>query len=123
MVGLENEVQAIIARTLNGFARIQTCENLAGVHAMIQNGDQICIATPYVQPGSVQLTHYLDHKLQADKNKVIPAHKGRISQLALSKDLRLLATTSDKGTVVRLWNPLTGVNLHELRRGSNPATI
>jgi len=35
----------------------------------------------------------------------------------------MLATTSDKGTVIRLWNPMTGASLHELRRGSNPATI
>jgi len=35
----------------------------------------------------------------------------------------MLASTSIKGTIIRLFNPETGEKLHELRRGSEPASI
>jgi len=54
---------------------------------------------------------------------VIAAHTNAIAQLALNKDGSLLATTSAKGTLIRLFNPVTGDKLHELRRGSEEATI
>lgn len=54
---------------------------------------------------------------------VISAHKNPISQLTLNKTGSILATTSDKGTLIRLFNTKTGDQLHELRRGSEPATI
>jgi WD40 repeat protein len=69
------------------------------------------------------MTHYIDHKLQTEQAIVIAAHTNAIAQLALNKDGSLLATTSAKGTLIRLFNPVTGDKLHELRRGSEEATI
>lgn len=65
----------------------------------------------------------MDSVLQSSKSTVIAAHKGRISALALSKEARMLATMSEKGTLIRLFNPESGEQLHELRRGSEPAII
>ena len=58
-----------------------------------------------------------------DKTIQITAHQTNISSLAINHDGNLLATGSDKGTLVRLWDIETGSLLQELRRGSDPAEI
>lgn len=54
---------------------------------------------------------------------VIAAHRSAISRVAFNIDGTLLATASDKGTIIRVFNPLTGQKLHQLRRGAYPAVI
>jgi len=71
----------------------------------------------------VQISHYIDYTLQTEHANVIVAHENNIALLALNKDGSMLATASTKGTLIRLFNPETGDKLHELRRGSDEATI
>lgn len=54
---------------------------------------------------------------------VIEAHKAALSAMSLSDDGSLLATASDKGTIVRVFNVQTGVKLYQFRRGSYPTKI
>ncbi|KAM9914226.1 hypothetical protein OXX69_000851 [Metschnikowia pulcherrima] len=54
---------------------------------------------------------------------VIEAHKSALSAMCLSKDGSLLATASDKGTIVRVFNVHTGVKLYQFRRGTYPTKI
>ncbi|QLG72099.1 hypothetical protein HG535_0C04530 [Zygotorulaspora mrakii] len=54
---------------------------------------------------------------------VIEAHKGEIAALALSFDGLLLATASEKGTIIRVFSVETGVKLHQFRRGTYPTRI
>ncbi|QOU21536.1 hypothetical protein BRETT_001260 [Brettanomyces bruxellensis] len=54
---------------------------------------------------------------------VIEAHKTRLSALALSIDGTLLATASDKGTIVRVFSVETGNKLYQFRRGTYPTKI
>lgn len=49
---------------------------------------------------------------------VIEAHKLALAAIALSKDGSLLATASDKGTIVRVFSVETGVKLYQFRRGT-----
>eukprot|EP01105_Mastigella_eilhardi_P012876 TRINITY_DN2935_c0_g1_i2.p1 TRINITY_DN2935_c0_g1~~TRINITY_DN2935_c0_g1_i2.p1 ORF type:complete len:364 (-),score=99.85 TRINITY_DN2935_c0_g1_i2:120-1148(-) len=53
----------------------------------------------------------------------IQAHTGPINTLSLSLDGKLLATTSEKGTLVRIWDTATGEARKEVRRGSGEAAI
>jgi len=55
--------------------------------------------------------------------KKIPAHDGYLMCVALSKDGKLAATASDKGTLVRVWDTESGKQLKEFRRGAESATI
>jgi WD40 repeat protein len=43
--------------------------------------------------------------------------------LKLSRDGKLLATTSSKGTLVRIWDTWSGDQINELRRGADQAMI
>jgi len=54
---------------------------------------------------------------------IIPAHKTPIALLALSPKGDILATASDKGTVIRVFSIPSGDKLFQFRRGSYPARI
>ncbi|TID30462.1 hypothetical protein CANINC_000973 [Pichia inconspicua] len=48
---------------------------------------------------------------------VIEAHKTQLAAMAFSQDGTLLATASDKGTIIRVFSVKTGVKLYQFRRG------
>lgn len=54
---------------------------------------------------------------------IIQAHKAPVANLSLNSTGTLLATASDKGTVIRVFSLPNGDKLHEFRRGSYPAKI
>ncbi|CAO3656721.1 unnamed protein product [Mucor hiemalis] len=54
---------------------------------------------------------------------IIAAHSGKLSCLSLNQDGSRCATTSDKGTLIRVFNTHSGKLLHELRRGVDRAEI
>ena len=57
-------------------------------------------------------------------NKVtIKAHNSNISCLALNSDGSLVATASDKGTLIRIYRSDNGEFLQEVRRGKENAEI
>ncbi|KAK9448702.1 WD40-repeat-containing domain protein [Limtongia smithiae] len=54
---------------------------------------------------------------------VIEAHKAPLSCIALNQDGTMLATASDKGTIVRVFSVPAGAKLYQFRRGSYPSKI
>lgn len=61
--------------------------------------------------------------LSLSVTNVIQAHKTPISALALNATGTLLATASDKGTVIRVFSIPAAQKLHQFRRGSYAARI
>jgi len=54
---------------------------------------------------------------------VVEAHKTTLAAIAISFDGTLLATASDKGTIVRVFSIETGLKLYQFRRGTYPTKI
>lgn len=54
---------------------------------------------------------------------VIEAHKAALAAMCLLGDGTLLATASEKGTIVRVFSVSTGVKLYQFRRGTYPTKI
>lgn len=54
---------------------------------------------------------------------VIQAHQSPLSYIALNNDGTLMATASEKGTVIRVFSIPSGKKLYQFRRGSMPARI
>ena len=57
------------------------------------------------------------------RTKFIQAHDSAVACLTLSANGKLLATASEKGTLIRIFSTAEGSKLQELRRGSDPAHI
>jgi autophagy-related protein 18 len=55
--------------------------------------------------------------------KVIPAHQAPLSCIAMNREGTLLATASEKGTVIRVFEIPSARKLYQFRRGSMPARI
>ncbi|KAJ8523527.1 hypothetical protein ONZ45_g41 [Pleurotus djamor] len=60
-----------------------------------------------------------------NKNPVsmIAAHHSPLTTLTVPPSGHLLATTSSRGTLIRIWDTLSGKLVRELRRGTNKADI
>lgn len=73
---------------------------------IIKNGDVIVFNLQTLQP-----------------TMVIESHKGEIAALQLSADGTLLATASEKGTIIRVFNVENGSKVYQFRRGTYPTKI
>lgn len=55
--------------------------------------------------------------------QTIRAHANKLKRLAINKEGTLLATSSVKGTLIRIYDIITGTQVQELRRGARAASI
>jgi autophagy-related protein 18 len=60
---------------------------------------------------------------QLQEVKVIPAHQAPLSCIAMNKEGTLLATASEKGTIIRVFAIPSAQKLYQFRRGTMPARI
>ena len=54
---------------------------------------------------------------------IIVAHETSLSTVSVTPSGRLIATTSARGTLVRVWDAITGSPIDSFRRGSDQAEI
>jgi WD40 repeat protein len=85
---------------------IDTCQNPKGICALSSDPNISVLATPDKQKGHVKLTVY-----EKNNSFVIAAHQSSLSCLALNYAGTLLATASDKGTLIRLFSTEDGAPL------------
>lgn len=83
------------------------------------------LAIPGHKQGSVHIydvTPLREKKISSPPIQIY-AHQGEIACLELNSNATRLATASDKGTLIRLWDTTTKQRLIEFRRGADPAQI
>ncbi|KAI0551477.1 WD40 repeat-like protein [Xylaria curta] len=95
-------------------AKYETADNLLGLCCLTDK----YLVFPGRTPGHVQVV-----RLATDSVSILPAHSSSLRALQLSADGELLATASEKGTLVRIFATGSGAKLAERRRGSENATI
>ncbi|XP_071932399.1 autophagy-related protein 18a-like isoform X1 [Coffea arabica] len=98
--------------------QIETVMNPKGLCEVSHVSGSMVLVCPGLQKGQVRVEHYA-----SKRTKFIVAHDSRIACFALTNDGRLLATSSSKGTLVRVFNTLDGSLLQEVRRGADRAEI
>ncbi|KAL1798679.1 hypothetical protein ACET3X_002716 [Alternaria dauci] len=77
--------------------------------------------TDHIAPTSGEVLIYDATKMEAVN--VIEAHNSPLSCIALNSDGTLLATASEKGTIIRVFSIPDAQKLYQFRRGSIPARI
>jgi len=97
---------------------IETCINPKGLVALNPDPENAVLATPDEQKGYVRVNVY-----EKNKSMKIPAHQTALSAMCLNYQGTLLATASEKGTLIRIFSIETGYALQELRRGAEKADI
>ena len=69
----------------------------------------VSVASPSVQEGSVHLAKFKHGRvLDGFKPLAISAHQTAIAEMAFNRDASILATSSEQGTLIRLFNTSTG---------------
>ncbi|XP_021820005.1 autophagy-related protein 18a [Prunus avium] len=118
VVVLEQKIFVYNFADLKLLHQIETIANPKGLCAVSQVAGSLVLVCPGLQKGQVRVEHY-----GSKRTKFIMAHDSRLACFALTPDGQLLATSSNKGTLVRIFNTLDGTLLQEVRRGADRAEI
>ena len=98
----------------------ETCNNNEALCSLCSHSINSIFAYPSRKIGHVTIID-LAH---TEKSPIdISAHEAMISCMKLNQDGTKLATSSQKGTLIRVFNTENGNIIHELRRGAHQANI
>jgi WD40 repeat protein len=117
IVVLDSHVYVYNFDKLERIHKFDTCNNPNGMVAVCPIEDCV-IAFPHTDKGFVRV-----ELLTAKKNHIIHAHDNHIQCIALNLDGTKLATASEKGTLIRIFDTNSGRQIQEVRRGVDRATI
>jgi hypothetical protein len=117
VVVLEDQI-LVYDHNLKEIFKRETAKNPKGIYALSPDSENIVLAFPAVQQGMIRLEHF-----SIDKHTFIKAHQSPISQIALNRDGTRLATASETGTLIRIFDTVTGEKIKEVRRGTTSAEI
>jgi hypothetical protein len=98
---------------------IETFQNDQGLCSLCPYSNNTVVACPGLSAGTVRVQLYD----QNNKTQLINAHETALACIALNFDGTRLATASEKGTLIRIWDTSSGKLVQEVRRGANPALI
>ena len=114
-----NYLYLIEISTLEINSVFQIYEKSNGLFAVSMDDKILVVAFPYKYTGYVKIK-----KFNSKENiPSINAHDSNISFLSLSNDGNLLATSSERGTLIRIFSTFNGEMIQELRRGAKTAQI
>jgi len=117
VVILENKVYVYNFADLQLLHQIETYSNSKGLGAL-SPGSSVVLAVPGQKVGTVHVELY-----DTKQTQVIQAHNNQLTQIVLNLEGTRLATASDKGTLIRIFDTKTGDQLKEFRRGADKAEI
>jgi len=124
LVAQDNSIFVYNFKDLSYLLQFSTAPNPNGLVSM-NLGQPILEMFPAQTQGSFLLrTETIDEGGRCTTTeKTIMAHNGPLACIATTFDGRLVATASDKGTLIRVWNTEDGAMVKELRRGADNAHI
>mmetsp|Transcript_49721 Transcript_49721/g.116911 ORF Transcript_49721/g.116911 Transcript_49721/m.116911 type:complete len:410 (-) Transcript_49721:163-1392(-) len=128
VVATLNKVWVYGLKTLSLMDSIETTDNPKGL-CYLSSGDRIVLICPGRQQGSALVVfypeNYGDPSAPGERERTIikAAHDSPIAAIALDASCSLIATASEKGTIVRVHELQRDGLAQELRRGLDRAEI
>jgi len=117
---LETKIHIYDINNLKILHSIDTVPNPKGLCAFSPCSKNCFLAYPTSQQnGDV----YIFDALSMHTVSVVSTHKGTLAAMAISQDGSLLATASEKGTVIRVHSVPSGNKSWTFRRGTYPAAV
>ena len=103
--------------TLETIAILPTYKNPTGIIGT-SSGDnnKLIIAFPYESQGHLYVGNCFSEKMENITK--ITAHESQIACISINKEGTLIATASDKGTLIRIFTTIGGIKFTEFRRGT-----
>mmetsp|Transcript_94939 Transcript_94939/g.238117 ORF Transcript_94939/g.238117 Transcript_94939/m.238117 type:complete len:494 (+) Transcript_94939:232-1713(+) len=129
VVVLNNKVYVYGFRSLSLLDSIETTSNPKGLCCLSIGADRAVLVCPGMQQGRALVVFYprafaeLQAPVARERTTIIAAHESAIAAMATDYNGMLLATASDKGTIVRVYDTTSGMRRQELRRGADRAEI
>jgi autophagy-related protein 18 len=120
VVVLEEKISIYDLQTMSLVHTIDTIPNPNAVCALAPTPERSYLVFP-TNDANGELTIFDTVTLQTIC--AIQAHKAAVSCVAFNFDGTLLATASDKGTIIRVFSVPEAEALHHFRRGTYPANI
>lgn len=118
VVVLKTKVYVYRFSDLKLLDQITTMANPKGLVSLCPDSSHTVLACPGLARGSIRIELY-----DINKAMLIKAHDAELAQFALNIDGSRIASASEKGTLIRIWDCFTGDPLRELRRGMDRADI
>jgi WD40 repeat protein len=108
IVVLEKKVYVYNFSNLCLIDSIETTVNQLGLITVSYDNNECVLACPDKERGKVRVKIYSKEGDSVEQNNTIDAHNSQLSCLTINYWGTLLATASEKGTIIRLFNPQTG---------------
>lgn len=118
----QNKIHFVNTKKFNFVGSVETGPNPLGLIGINYSDEKPMIVYPSNEEDKSKGQLTLKH-LDQINNLYINAHNHNISFIALSYNGLLLATASEEGKKIRIFETETGENLQELNRGSEKADI
>ena len=138
VVVLEDQVYMYDIQNMKLLYTIETSPNPAAICALSPSAENCYLAYPlpqkaasapaHVPPNSTHISPTSGEVLLFDAVKleainVVEAHKSPLSCIIFNSEGTIMATASDKGTIIRVFSIPDAHKLYQFRRGSMPSRI
>lgn len=118
IVSLEDRIYVYHFTDMKLIDLIETCKNPDGIFSVNCDPKGTLLACPAKTVGHVAI-----HPYDMGQGIVFRAHQSHLECMELNFSGTKIATASEKGTIIRVFNVSDGTKIHELRRGSDNAQI
>ncbi|XP_033216939.1 WD repeat domain phosphoinositide-interacting protein 4-like [Belonocnema kinseyi] len=126
IVALQREIHVFSFPIVRRLLTLETRDNPKGLMevATLASAHKQLLVFPGHKRGSVQLVDLSTRETgTSSAPATLAAHQGALACLAVNATGSMLATASEQGTLIRVWDSSTRKLLVELRRGTDPATL
>jgi len=121
IIGLDRMIKVFsFTRPPSQIKVLETGLNPNGLISLSPTYQNVKLVYPSRTSGSVCIVD-LSKLDESEEPKELAVHQGNVAALAINSDGKQLATASEKGTLIRVWNTETLEKMYELRRGVNDA--